>query len=183
VKDVKEHVYHQGVFIALRSHTSVPSTMTIAAKAAAVFGYRLFPTSILAVLTYLALFVALIVTDALPSAPSFKDQNGLDLKEAYKDLRHITSHPHPYNSHMNDRVLTYLLDRLNAIQQNYPHVHIANDLQSNGSWAASYGIYFEGTNILVKVDGTSSSSKGGVLFSAHYDSVSTAPGATTMGWE
>jgi Zn-dependent M28 family amino/carboxypeptidase len=62
-------------------------------------------------------------------------------------------------------------------------VHISDDLVSNGSWtnAGVTGVYFEGTNVLVKVDGTDSERHGGVLFSAHYDSVSTAPGATDNG--
>ena len=60
-------------------------------------------------------------------------------------------------------------------------MHISDDLISNGSWSASStAVYFEGTNILVKIDGTSSS-VGGVLFSAHYDSVATAPGSTDDG--
>lgn len=57
-------------------------------------------------------------------------------------------------------------------------------MATNASWAAkSYGVYFEGTNILVKIDGTDPKyqHKGGVLFSAHYDSVSTAPGPTDDG--
>lgn len=52
---------------------------------------------------------------------------------------------------------------------------------SNASYVTSRGaVYFEGTNILLKIEGTDASSldHGAVLFSAHYDSVSTAPGAT-----
>jgi acetylornithine deacetylase/succinyl-diaminopimelate desuccinylase-like protein len=69
-------------------------------------------------------------------------------------------------------------------------VHVADDRVSNASWAiqgaqanGSFGVYFEGTNILVKVDGTDPDYRvrGGVLFSAHYDSVSTAPGVTDDG--
>jgi len=96
----------------------------------------------------------------------------------------ITAHPHPYNSHANDRVRSYLLQRLQLVAQGFPHVHVDDDLRSNGSWAGGgIGIYFEGTNILVKIDGLSSSpdSEDGFLFSAHYDSVSTAPGATDDG--
>lgn len=57
---------------------------------------------------------------------------------------------------------------------------------SNGSWAGpAYGTYFEGTNILVKIEGSSfenaTDDRNGVLFSAHYDSVSTASGATDDG--
>jgi Zn-dependent M28 family amino/carboxypeptidase len=73
---------------------------------------------------------------------------------------------------------------------------VSNDLISNGSWSeGKQGVYFEGTNILVKIDGSvppqhvnnknddnsSNIEAGGVLFSAHYDSVSTAPGATDNG--
>ena len=61
-------------------------------------------------------------------------------------------------------------------------MHISDDLFSNASWSSgSTGVYFEGTNILVKIDGTSATAGGGVLFSAHYDSVATAPGCTDDG--
>lgn len=43
------------------------------------------------------------------------------------------------------------------------------------------GVYFEGTNILVKVPGSGKHDSNAVLFSAHYDSVSSAPGATDNG--
>lgn len=42
--------------------------------------------------------------------------------------------------------------------------------------------YFEGSNVLVRINGTSTNNETkGVLFSAHFDSVSTAPGATDDG--
>lgn len=41
------------------------------------------------------------------------------------------------------------------------------------------GSYFEANNILVRIQGTSAMPA--VLFSAHFDSVSTAPGATDDG--
>ena len=174
--------------------------MTLATKLSSVLGYRVAPTSLLAFITYFSIFVALFVTDILPSVPSPQKQAGLDLKEALEDLRHvswkifymdvshffpqITSRPHPYNSHANDNVRDYILSRLQALALDYPHIQISDDLVSNGSWASPlYGVYFEGTNILVKIDGTSSDSPSGsgVLFSAHYDSVSTASGATDDG--
>ena len=78
-------------------------------------------------------------------------------------LLQITAHPHPYISHSNDAVRSYLLSRLTPLGDQYSHVHISNDLVSNASWSSSStGIYFEGTNILVKIDGTSSTA-GGVL--------------------
>ena len=55
---------------------------------------------------------------------------------------------------------------------------ICDDLISNGSLSSSAtAVYFEGTDILVKINGTSASASG-VLFSVHYDSVSTALGST-----
>ena len=93
----------------------------------------------------------------------------------------ITAHPHPYISHSNDAVRSYLLSRLTPLGDQFSYVHIANDLVSNVSWSSSStGVYFEGTNILVKIDGTSTTA-GGVLFSAHYDSVATAPGSIDDG--
>ena len=100
----------------------------------------------------------------------------------------IAARPHPYNSHSNDLVHAYVLARLQSLASHYPHISVIEDLVSNASFAVNrggvkkYGVYFEGTNILVKIDGTDSDSGAdGVLFSAHYDSVSTAPGATDDG--
>ena len=59
-------------------------------------------------------------------------------------------------------------------------VHIVDDLRSNATWYSGTAVYFEGNNILVKVDGKDSGLEA-VLFSAHFDSVSTAPGATDDG--
>ena len=71
----------------------------------------------------------------------------------------ITAHPHPYNSHYNDAVHAYILSRLRPVAASTSYVHISNDQTSNGSWASpGYGVYFEGTNILVKIDGKSSDS-------------------------
>ncbi|KAF9047881.1 hypothetical protein BJ165DRAFT_1344476 [Panaeolus papilionaceus] len=161
-----------------------------------ILGYRALPVSIFAFITYLAIFVALSVTDTLEDVPKKNKWGGLDVKEAGEDLRVITSHPHPYNSHANDAVRSYLLSRLKTIAANYSHVHIIDDMKSSAVWVNNgAGVYFEGTNVLVKVDGLGAGADGNennnadvmheekdaILFSAHYDSVSTAPGATDDG--
>lgn len=92
-------------------------------------------------------------------------------------------------SHANDDVHEYLLGRLEPIVASNDYIHLSEDLISNatyvsGTLAANYSAtYFEGTNILVKIDGTDAHTlqPDGVVFSAHYDSVSTAPGATDNG--
>ncbi|KAG9221368.1 hypothetical protein CCMSSC00406_0009945 [Pleurotus cornucopiae] len=143
------------------------------------FAFKTVPTTILVLLAYAAVFTSVLITDELPNVP--KHQNGLNISKAFTDLRVITSHPHPYNSHANDFVRSYILSRVRAIAQDHPHVHIDDDNVSNGSWVSrGYAVYFEGTNILVKIDGSDPTSAG-VLFSAHYDSVSTAAGATDDG--
>jgi Zn-dependent M28 family amino/carboxypeptidase len=88
--------------------------------------------------------------------------------------------------HANDDVRAFLLERVSAIARGHDFVTVDDDLRTNVSIAspAGFGVYFEGTNVLVKVDGADpafSLANGAVLFSAHYDSVSTAPGATDDG--
>lgn len=64
----------------------------------------------------------------------------------------------------------------------YSYIEVIDDRTSNGTWAAppsQRAFYYEGDNILVRVKGTGSMPA--VLFSAHFDSVSTAPGATDDG--
>ena len=85
------------------------------------------------------------------------------------------------HSHANDDVHEYLLDRLRPIVTSQDYIHLSEDLVSNATYVTDRGAtYFESTNILVKIDGTDAKSDG-VVFSAHYDSVSTAPGATDNG--
>ncbi|RXW23698.1 hypothetical protein EST38_g2170 [Candolleomyces aberdarensis] len=158
---------------------------SIGSRVRAVLGYRTLPTTAFLLLIYLIAFFAIFATDELTPVPhkGSKKLQWLDLERAQKDLEHIAARPHPYNSHANDAVRTYILKRLEDTADGRDFVHVSNDLTSNGSWASTaYGVYFEGTNLLVKIDGTEDDDeKGAVLFSAHYDSVSTAPGATDDG--
>ena len=58
-------------------------------KAAPVLAFRVIPTTLLALITYLSIYVALVVTDALPNVP--QDQGGLNIQQAYEDLRQACS--------------------------------------------------------------------------------------------
>lgn len=98
----------------------------------------------------------------------------------------MSARPHPFNSHANDLVRDFIIERLGDVASRHPHVTLDYDVVSNASWATGLlspdprGVYQEGNNILVKVQGTDPAYRksGGYLLSAHYDSVSTAPGTT-----
>ncbi|EIW82238.1 hypothetical protein CONPUDRAFT_54548 [Coniophora puteana RWD-64-598 SS2] len=163
--------------------------MTVMDGVRAVFAFRTIPTTVLLVLVYLAVFISVFETDDLPVVPSVQHQNGLNFDQAWADLHEIAARPHPYNSHANDLVRTFILDRVSNIAKGHRHVTVIDDLSSSATWTSGlfsskpYAVYHEGRNVLVKIDGTESdgSDQSGVLFSAHFDSVSTAPGATDDG--
>ena len=58
-------------------------------KAAPFLAFRVIPTTLLALITYLSIFIALVVTDTLPNVP--QNQGGLNIKQAYEDLRQVCS--------------------------------------------------------------------------------------------
>ncbi|KDQ61200.1 hypothetical protein JAAARDRAFT_32197 [Jaapia argillacea MUCL 33604] len=159
--------------------------MAIRDHIAKLLAFKTIPTTVLAVVVYFLIFSSVLVVEEPHSIP--KKQDGLNLTKAWQDLHAITAHPHPFISHFNDHVHSFLLTRLHQIASSSPApVFIASDLTSNSTWAlsaSSTGVYFESTNILVKIPGTDPEyhDKDAVLFSAHYDSVSTAPGATDDG--
>lgn len=77
-------------------------------------------------------------------------------------------------------VRSHIISRLSEIAELHNNIHLVDDLRSNATWYSGAGIYFEGNNILVKIDGKQPELEA-VLFSAHFDSVSTAFGATDDG--
>lgn len=153
----------------------------------AVLAFRTIPTTILITVIYAAIFSTLLVTDQLPSVP--KHTRGVDFQQAYRDLHEVAARPHPFNSHANVLVRSYILNRVKDIASSYDHVSVDFDLSSNASWASGllstspYAVYYESDNVLVKVEGSDKEyqESGGLLLSAHWDSVSTAAGATDDG--
>jgi hypothetical protein len=186
-----------------------------------VFAFRTCSTTVLASFLYLVIFTFLYITQYGPSVPPLKTQHalGFDLGHAYQDLHRVSlpkpcdihsvftpveqiaERPRPYNSRQNDIVRHFLLGRLREIAQGHDFIHVEDDVQTNAAFLdGSRAVYFQGNNILVKVDGIddmaeskrffyanhrgfefSVSIDDAVLFSAHFDSVSTAPGATDDG--
>ncbi|KIJ55609.1 hypothetical protein M422DRAFT_151554 [Sphaerobolus stellatus SS14] len=149
----------------------------------AIVSFSIPSTTTVTILVYLLIFISSIVQyEVLPEAPEASKQHGLDLSRAVRDLQIIAGRPHPFNSHANDGVHSHLLSRVHEASRNHSNVHILDDIYSNATWGSSagFGVYYEGNNILVKIDGEEPDLEA-VLFSAHYDSVSTAPGATDDG--
>ncbi|KAE9393394.1 hypothetical protein BT96DRAFT_999504 [Gymnopus androsaceus JB14] len=153
-------------------------------------GFLTVPVTTLLVTVYIAVTISTLVTDQIDPVPSpstlHSRYGGLNVTEAYEDLHVIAARPHPYHSHANDVVRAYLLQRVRDIRSQSSHFIIDDDVTSNGTWAnaaSSIGTYFEGNNILVKVPGTDTTIPPlpAVLFSAHFDCVSTASGATDDG--
>ncbi|PNY26875.1 Peptide hydrolase [Tolypocladium capitatum] len=77
------------------------------------FAFRPGPVSFWTTVIYLAIVVPLVyVHETVPSAPADKAlSRGLNLTEAWLDLQTITRTYHPYNSHENDGVREFLIDR------------------------------------------------------------------------
>ncbi|KAF1938357.1 endoplasmic reticulum metallopeptidase 1 [Clathrospora elynae] len=160
------------------------------------FSFTPGPVVFFTTVTYVALFAALLVTHlTVPSYPS-SPPAGTNLTQAWRDLEHITRQFHPYNSHANDHVRTYLLSRIKDIitskKLKNDQVEIIDDNVSNATFSSgSTSVYFEGTNIIVAIRGTEDDEpfssthrrrdNGGVLVNAHYDSVSSGYGATDDG--
>ncbi|KAL2836362.1 hypothetical protein BJY01DRAFT_238308 [Aspergillus pseudoustus] len=164
-----------------------------------------WPVTLITSAVYLAFAIPLLVVHhVVPSAPS-SDPAGLSLTEAWSDLQNLTSGYRPYNSRQNDKIHEWLLQRVDEIinaappattdDENLPDVFVFDDTRSNLTFSRdNLAVYFEGTNILVYIQGQEDSlerwwdnpggrpkSKGGVLVNAHYDSVSTGFGATDDG--
>lgn len=169
------------------------------------------PVTIITSVIYVALFVALLVAHLIvPPAPTTPiPVAGINLTEAWLDLQLLTRTYHPYNSHSNDDIRDWLLRRIEAILVansassraiNESPVVVFSDVISNVSFSSpgsdgkpGMSVYFEGTNIIIYIRGSEEDEegswwlndetpeKGGVLVNAHYDSVSTAFGATDDG--
>ncbi|TFY74375.1 hypothetical protein EWM64_g9637 [Hericium alpestre] len=88
-----------------------------------------------------------------------------------------------YHSRANERVREYILQRVNGIEKGHAHVEVDDDVRTSANIIdGAHAAHFEGSNILVKIDGWDNSSEASaLLFSAHFDSVSTVPGVIDDG--
>lgn len=81
------------------------------------FAFSPGPVSIFTTIVYLALAIPLIwVHETVPPAPADRSlYHGVNLTEAWLDLQQISRAYHPYNSHENDRVREFLINRTKDI--------------------------------------------------------------------
>ena len=157
------------------------------------FKFRKTTVSTLFVLTVLVISI-LTWFDAnkyKSNLPDDKPSNSL-LDAAWHDLQVITEKPHPYTSHFNDNVHDYLLQRVEQISKKSKFIEVSDDSANgvsklfqhldvfNDSSTETRLVYYESSNILVKVEGKSPQLPG-LLLSAHFDSVPTGYGATDDG--
>ncbi|RGP65768.1 aminopeptidase y [Fusarium sporotrichioides] len=79
--------------------------------------FRPGPVTFWTTVIYIALVIPLIwVHETVPPAPADRSlYQGLNLTEAWLDLQTISRTYHPYNSHENDRVRKFLIDRTKEI--------------------------------------------------------------------
>lgn len=81
------------------------------------FAFRPGPVSFWTTVVYLAVAIPIIyIHETVPPAPSDHSlYRGLNLTEAWQDLETISNSYHPYNSHQNDLVREFLVNRSVAI--------------------------------------------------------------------
>jgi hypothetical protein len=81
------------------------------------FAFRPGQVTFWTTVIYLAVAIPLLyVHETVPPTPKdYSLYRGLNLTEAWLDLQTITTNHHPYNSHDNDRVREYLMNRSEEI--------------------------------------------------------------------
>lgn len=151
------------------------------------FGFKKIPFSILFIVTYA--IVALIATpvQVLPP-PVLQVYPEKFLQSSWTDLQEISKEFHPYTSHANDRVHDFILKQVRSIASHSSSISTHDDVRSIlfeapdvfNSKLQGRAVYYEGNNVLVKIQGNDTS-LGAVLLSAHFDTVPTAYGTTDDG--
>ncbi|KZT61666.1 hypothetical protein CALCODRAFT_514563 [Calocera cornea HHB12733] len=159
-------------------------------KFSSLFGFTVLPVTVVVSLTYVLIFAfSTVIHERGWAAPRVGEvRKGLDIERAARDLQVIARLPHPFNSPRSDAVHDYILSRVSGVASSYPsYVSVVDDLVSNITMISPIPaaepkkiVYYEGNNVLVKIEGTQPGLPA-VLLNAHFDSVSTAPGATDDG--
>lgn len=153
------------------------------------FGFNKAPFSLLFVLTFA--LVVLVSSTVQSGDIEVSSQYPLKfLSNGWMDLQEISKEFHPYTSHANDRVHDYILSQVSDIVAGSDNAYIRYEDDIRPIFFQAPDVfnpaitgrvnYFEGNNILAKVQGKNPDLPG-VLLSAHFDSVPTAYGTTDDG--
>jgi hypothetical protein len=137
------------------------------------FAFRPGPVAFWTTLTYIALFVALIIVQEVVPSPDlsarYDERNGVNMAEAWLDLATLTSAYHPYNSRRNEEVREWLIQRVGEIISDNncgsDRIQLFNDLQSNvtvlqtvtpfvgTNKTGAIAAYFESSNVAYYIRG------------------------------
>ncbi|KAK6873086.1 Vacuolar membrane protease [Candida tropicalis] len=149
----------------------------------ATFGYRKTSLTLFVLLTIFFTVAFSSYDNSLDftiDLPETKFEKQL-LDSSWLDLQNIARYPHSYGSHANDKVHDYLESRISQTIKGKPFIEFDNGdekiLYNSSKKVVSY---YEGNNLLVRVNGTDSSLPA-FLLSAHYDSVPSSYGVTDDG--
>lgn len=143
------------------------------------FGFTPWPVTVWTTLILAALLSSLVaVHNTVPPPPKKESPKpGINITQAWLDLQHLTDGFHPYNSHRNNDVRTWLLKRIDEIlernnasvatalgkgkkgdkKQEDTAVKIYNDLESSllfSSKDSPITVAFNGENIIVYIRGS-----------------------------
>ncbi|KAH3662042.1 hypothetical protein OGAPHI_006223 [Ogataea philodendri] len=152
-------------------------------------GFRKSTLTALVVVSYVVAILINLYFDKVSLTPP--EPTPRILGTAWLDLQSISTHFHPFTSHANDEVHKYLVERVTSLSAKKEYVEFDDDYNKlkfiinqpdvfDPESLANRIIYFESSNVVVKIEGKDPSLPG-VLVSAHYDSVPTAYGTTDDG--
>lgn len=174
---------------------SLKKRTTVASFVRYTFGFNSVPLTFLVVLTTVVLGL-LVVVSTSTNPPAVTDAQRPLMEFAWKELQAISSEPHPYFSHANDRVRSHILKRVYEIASQKDHfegAQVTVDDEQTDIFIQKEDVfdktappgkltYFEGNNVLVRVSSKDSDKElGAIMLSAHFDSVPTAFGTTDDG--
>lgn len=133
----------------------------------------------LSTLVLLGLIAFLAVDQLRPAAPAPADSPPAQFSasRAMDHLKIIAQRPHPTGSDENGAVRGYLLEQLTALGLD-PQVQTATVVRYEAKWRGP-AVAATVHNVLARLRGTHNS--GAVMLAAHYDSVSSGPGASDDG--
>lgn len=154
------------------------------------FRFRKTSLSFFVVLTFLATIILQEIAVSRSLTPP-QDEPKI-LTDAWEHLQIISSTMHPFTSEENDVLHDYLGSVIETLIDGVPYIKTSYDKNENHTIFVNQHdvfnksnddcrvIYYESSNILVKIEGTDPTLPG-ILVSAHYDSVPTSFGATDDG--